>query len=122
LKKDDGTHLGIVSVLRDITQRKQAEETLRESERMQGVLEMAGAVCHEMNQPLMAIYGYLDLISMNIASDDPLFGKVSKIAEQSDRLGRITQKLMTITKYETKDYLQGKIIDIEKSSKDGFIV
>ena len=89
---------------------------------MQGVLEMAGAVCHEMNQPLMAIYGYLDLISMNIASDDPLFGKVSKIAEQSDRLGRITQKLMTITKYETKDYLQGKIIDIEKSSKDGFIV
>jgi len=33
-------------------------KTLAEKEKMQGVLEMAGAICHELNQPLMAISGY----------------------------------------------------------------
>lgn len=102
---------------REMAERKRVEKALRESERMQGVLEMAGAVCHEMNQPLMAITGYSELISMNISKDDPLYEKISKITEQSDRLGKITQKLMTITKYETKEYLEGKIIDIDKATK-----
>ena len=30
---------------------------------LQGVLEMAGAVCHEINQPMMALYGYMDIFS-----------------------------------------------------------
>ena len=83
---------------------------------MQGVLEMAGAVCHEMNQPLMAVAGYSELISKNISKDDPSYEKFAKIAEQTDRLGRITQKLMGITRYKTKEYLKSKIIDIDKSS------
>jgi hypothetical protein len=33
-------------------------------ERLQGVFEMAGAVCHELNQPLMAISGYTDFLAM----------------------------------------------------------
>jgi PAS domain S-box-containing protein len=110
-----------VTAIRDITERKQAEEAQRESERMQGVLEMAGAVCHEMNQPLMIILGNAELISMKISNDNPLYEEISDITKQTDRLGKITHKLMGITKYETKDYLQGKIIDIEKSSNDSFI-
>ncbi len=66
IRDEKGSILQSRSVWRDITERKQAEEVLRESGRMQGVLEMAGAVCHEMNQPLMAITGYSDLISMPI--------------------------------------------------------
>jgi hypothetical protein len=32
-------------------------------------------------------------------------------------IGKITRKLMNITRYETRDYIQGqKIIDIEKAS------
>lgn len=117
LKKDDGTHLGIVGVLRDTTQRKQAEETLRESERMQGVLEMAGAICHEFNQPLMAISGFSQLLQMNISQDDPSNEKITKIVEQIEKLGGITRKLMNITSYETKEYLESKIVDLDKSSK-----
>jgi hypothetical protein len=52
---------------------------------------------------------------MNISKDDPLYEKVFKIKEQSYKLGEITQKLMGITTYETKEYLEGKIIDIDKA-------
>jgi len=107
-----------VTAIRDLTEKKRAKEVLRESERMQGVIEMAGAVCHEMSQPLMAINGYSDLITMTLPEDDPLYKNLIRITEQIDKLGDITKKLTNITKYKTKDYLEGKIIDIEKSSDD----
>jgi signal transduction histidine kinase len=34
------------------------QNEMREREKFQGVLEMAGAVCHELNQPLQSVYGY----------------------------------------------------------------
>ncbi|MBU0971956.1 MAG: PAS domain S-box protein, partial [Proteobacteria bacterium] len=44
-----------IATVTDISQRKAAEKETYERERLQGVLEMAGAVCHEINQPLQAI-------------------------------------------------------------------
>jgi len=47
-----------------------------------------------------------------------VYEKVSIIKNQVVGMGEITKKLMHITKYETKGYLEDRIIDIEKSSKD----
>ena len=86
--------------------------------KLQGVLEMAGAVCHELNQPVMAISGYADIIAMKISDDDPLQEKLSKLKDQALRVGSITQKLMKIVKYKTKPYANGeKIIDIEAAAE-----
>jgi len=65
----------------------------------------------------MAISGYSELIVMDASKRDPISDKAVKIKNQIDRLGKITQKLMTITSYETKDYLNSKIIDIDKATK-----
>jgi signal transduction histidine kinase len=94
-----------------------AQKEIMYRQKIQVVLEMAGAVCHEMNQPLMSVLGYCELIQMNMSKDNPLFNKLTKIREEIDRMGEITKKLMGITKYESKEYISGKkIIDIEKSS------
>ena len=115
----------ILSVTRDIDDLKKAEEEVRkmeedrkQKERLQIILETAGAVCHELNQPLMAISGYSELILMGMSKDDPSYDKNLKIIEQVSRMGEITGKLMGITKYETKSYGHGsKIIDIDKASQ-----
>jgi signal transduction histidine kinase len=108
--------MGTYLLNRQILRRELAEKELLHHERLQGVVEMAGAVCHEMNQPLMAISGYSELLLMDLDEKDQLGEKLTKIKEQVDRLGRITLKLMNITKYETKDYIESKIIDIDKAS------
>jgi PAS domain S-box-containing protein len=113
---DSGRPSGVVEHIRDITEHKRAEEGMIESERMRGVLEMAGAVCHEMNQPLTAISGFSELISMRMSADDPFHEQLTRLKEQVHKLGRITRKLMGVTKYETKKLHKNKIIDIEKSS------
>ncbi len=93
------------------------QNALVEKEKFQGVLEMAGAVCHEINQPLMAVSGYSELLLMDMSEDNPQYKSLSRIMEQVQCLGTITKKLMGITRYKTKDYLKGSIVDIDESSQ-----
>lgn len=108
--------VGAVVLLTDITDLKHLQATLQERERLQGVLEMAGAVCHEMNQPLMAIAGFVDLCKLGMSPDDPAYEKLEKIAQQEERLGEFTRRLMQIARYETKKYMDIDIIDLERSA------
>jgi PAS domain S-box-containing protein len=117
LKDINNNNIGSVCVARDLSERKQAEKERLQHEKLQGVLETAGAVCHELNQPLMAISGFSELVLMDMSEQDPFREQIIKIKEQVDRLGAITQKLMGMTKYATKDYLTGKIIDIDKAGQ-----
>jgi PAS domain S-box-containing protein len=117
LKDKSNNNIGSVCVARDLSERKQAEKERLQHGKLQGIFEIAGAVCHEMNQPLMAISGFSELVLMDMSEKDPVRTKMIKIKEQVDRLGTITHKLMGITKYETMDYLTGKIIDIDKAGQ-----
>jgi len=91
---------------------------LREKEKLQGALEMAGAVCHELNQPLQAVTGYADLLMMNMAENDPKYNMLKKIQLGVERMGQLTHKIMGVSIYKTKDYTNNKsqIIDIEHAS------
>lgn len=119
LKKEDDTPLGIVCVLHDMSAERTAREAARTSERLQGALELAGAVCHDLNQPLMAITGYAELILMGYPEDAPHFSKLKKIVDNVAKVGAITKKLMNVTRYETKTYLNQQIIDIDKATGGG---
>jgi len=90
--------------------------TLAEKEKLQGVVEMAGAICHELNQPLMAISGYSELLLMDMPADNFQHKSLKKIKAQVDRVGDITRKLMCITRYKTKNYLNKNIIDINAAT------
>jgi len=100
-----------------IRKRRQLQEERLQRERLQGVLEMAGAACHELNQPLQVLSIYSHYLLQDLPEDSPLLEKLKKIKEMADQLGQITNKIMYITKYETKEYIEGaKIIDIDKAS------
>ncbi len=106
-----------LGVVRDVSDRKQAEKDRLKKEKLQGVLEMAGAACHELNQPLQIVSGYFEILINDIPNDHPFIETFNIIREQIEKMGRITKKIMKITKYRTKPYIQGSmIIDIDKSS------
>jgi len=92
------------------------QANLLEKEKLQGVIEMSGAVCHEMNQPLQVVSGIAELLMMDIEENSPQYEKVIMLKEQTERMGAITNKLMKITSYKTKAYLDRNIIDIDQSS------
>ena len=78
----------------DISWRKRAEADRLNKEKLQGVIETAGAVCHELNQPLQSVIGYSQLLTMGLSEADPLMEKIKKIEGQVNRMAAITKKLM----------------------------
>ena len=108
----------ILCVSRDIAERKKAELERLKSEKLKGAIELAGAACHELNQPLQVISGYIELLMQDKKSDSPLYKRLTEIKKQILRLADITKKLNNITSYETINYMHDiKIIDISRASR-----
>jgi signal transduction histidine kinase len=82
-----------------------------EIDRLRGILEKTRTVCHDLNQPLMAISGFSTLISMNLPEGDPVADMAGKMLDQVSKMGRLTQKLMHMAQNETKDDILNAGID-----------
>ncbi|MBF0202829.1 MAG: PAS domain S-box protein [Desulfamplus sp.] len=107
----------IIATFTDISERKSAYEEKIKNEKLQGVLEMAGAVCHELNQPLQALVGYSELLMMDQEPDTNIYKDLEAIKKNVDRIARITHRLSSITSYKTLVYPGNKkIVDIWGSS------
>lgn len=102
--------------IEDITKVKKYEQAKLDKEKLTAVLQTAGAICHEINQPLMAILGFSELLIDDAAHGQIHEDNVKEIKDQADRLAQITKKLMDITKYKTKKYLRSQILDIDAAS------
>jgi C4-dicarboxylate-specific signal transduction histidine kinase len=108
---------GRLFVLQDTTKSKYAQDERLDSEKLKAALEMAGAVCHKLNQPIQGIYGYAELLMLKMAPEDPMYRKIAAIKTQTEKMGEITHKLMGITRYRTARYTSGEtIVDIDQSS------
>lgn len=113
-----GNVVQMIEYCLDITERKRAEEERLQKEKLQGVIETAGAACHELNQPMQALFAYLHIALKKLSKDDPLYDPMQQIKHEVNRIARITHKLKNITRYESQDYFRGaKIIDIDKASE-----
>ncbi|MCP3943725.1 MAG: GAF domain-containing protein [Desulfobacteraceae bacterium] len=104
-----------IATIADISLREMAQQEKLKKEKLQGVLEMAGAICHEINQPLQAIIGYAALFD---SPDTITVKELERIKYQATRIGDITKRLSKITRYKTIPYPgDTKIVDIWGSSK-----
>ncbi len=116
---DDGSVLGSVGVMLDVTAKNNAAREQSARQKLQGALETAGAVCHELNQPLQAIMGYADLLAAGIDRAHPDYPWITKLSEDTRRIAGITRKLLNITRYETCHQTHGMpIVDLERASGD----
>ncbi len=113
----EGVLSGTVVVLSDLTDKNRVARHQMQKEKLEGVVETAGAVCHEFNQPLQAIAGYTELLGVKLeGSSDHSY--IEKLTKQIERMRNITDKLQGVTRYETRAYAGNtKIIDINKASE-----
>jgi signal transduction histidine kinase len=83
--------------------------------RAEGVLELAGAAAHELNQPLQVIMGYCGLLGRTPSDDQRCLHWERIVQQQVLRMANITRKLQNAMHYETKPYLDDtRILDLDK--------
>jgi sigma-B regulation protein RsbU (phosphoserine phosphatase) len=99
-----------------LNQREMARK-LAEEEKFKGVLETAGGICHELNQPLQYMLGAVQLLMMDASGNDILYAQLDAIRTRIEQMGEMTRKLTAITRFRTRKYVGGlDILDIDQSS------
>lgn len=91
-----------------------------EREKLQVVVELAGATAHEMRQPMTVVTIMLDLIRMKLGRNEAVSAEeLDAIHSQCSRMNTIIERLLHLTDYRTKEYCNGtRILDIAESSKE----
>jgi len=90
----------------------------RESEIYQKMSETLGAVAHELNSPLTALIGNVDMLTMDLPIEHPMFEQLLDITISTEKMAVIINKMKEIRGIETKQYTKdSKIIDIQKSAE-----
>lgn len=88
-------------------------------ERLDAITEIATTIAHEINNPLTAVLGNVQLLLMKRNDlDDELKKKLKVIEESALRIKDVTQKLITITQERVTEYINGtKMIDLTDEEK-----
>jgi PAS domain S-box-containing protein len=103
----------------DISKSKEVEKERLEKEKLLSILEMAGAVGHELNNPLQVVVTCTENLAPAPDGDQRKAQYYRLLKKSVDKIRKTVRKFQNITQYETKDYVQGeKIIDIDAASQD----
>ena len=106
-----------VFIFRDITDRLNAEEARREAEAMKAITELARATAHEINNPLTALIGNLELLRTHGLEESEKPKWVDVAVEMGFRIRDIVARLMRITRREVdRGIPEMPMLDIRKSS------
>ena len=97
----DGNVVAVAGTTRDITERKQLEEALRETDRRKD--EFIAMLAHELRNPVAPIRNAVELLS-RIATDERLAGLAGVLRRQTDQLARLLDDLL-----EAARITQGRI-------------
>jgi len=106
-----GGRQAVLSVLQDITQRKQLEEQLRQSAKMEAVGMLAGGIAHDFNNLLTIINGYSHILLNALRRDDPNYSAVEQIMKAGERAATLTRQLLS---YSRRQVLQPKLLNLNQ--------
>ncbi|MBI2424760.1 MAG: response regulator [Candidatus Hydrogenedentes bacterium] len=87
-----------VIVVRDITQRLELEERLRQSQKMQAVGQLAGGVAHDFNNLLQVIRGYLEITLDEPSLDPVLRGNLQEVDRAANSATALVRQLLTFSR------------------------
>jgi PAS domain S-box-containing protein len=97
-----------ISVIEDITKRKQAEEEKEklqdqflQAQKMESVGRLAGGVAHDFNNMLSAILGHAELAMMRCSPLEPIHADLKVIEDSARRSADLTRQLLAFARKQT---------------------
>ena len=106
LAKSDGA---FVAYLVDVSEQKQVELQLAQSQKMQAIGQLAGGVAHDFNNLLTAIFMQLDVLASRHPVGDPSYEGLNEIRQTSARAADLVRKLLAFSRKQT---VQREILDL----------
>lgn len=114
----DGTVVGAIESIRDITEMNRLENQLRQSQKMEAIGTLAGGIAHDFINILSAITGYTTILQMNVDDKNLRKQYLDQIVLAAEKAANLTKSLLAFSRKQTIELkpqtLQGILKGIEK--------
>lgn len=94
IKDADGQVTYYAVNVQDLTERRRAEEQVRQAQKMEAVGRLAGGVAHDFNNMMMIIMGFSDFLLTTLERGDPRWADADEIRKAADRAMHLTRQLL----------------------------
>ena len=105
IKDHKGRGMAVVSIARDHTEKKRAEEEkelmqaqLLQAQKMEAIGVLTGGVAHDFNNLITAISGCAELVMMEIDESNPIFRDMKHIQDSGRRAAELTRQLLLFSR------------------------
>jgi PAS domain S-box-containing protein len=111
LKDSAGRLTGFAELTRDITERRRAEEEMRQVQKLESLGVLAGGIAHDFNNLLTGILGNCSFAMEDLPHTDPRWKALQDATHACVRAAQLTQQLLS---YAGKGRLQTGPIDLSE--------
>jgi PAS domain S-box-containing protein len=105
IRDEEGQLLGFAKVTRDLTERRAAEEQLRQAQKMEAVGQLTGGIAHDFNNLLTIISGNLETLQRRMPKreDSSLQRYISSALQGASRAALLTHQLLAFSRRQALD-------------------
>jgi PAS domain S-box-containing protein len=108
----------VLSVSRDVTRRKQAEDLLRESQKMEAIGTLAGGIAHDFNNVLAGILGNVSLALEDLDPAHPACARLQQIEKSGLRGRKLVQQILAFARRQPKRLVQTALGPLARDAVD----
>jgi PAS domain S-box-containing protein len=89
-----GAAVSVAGVAMDVTGRKQLEDKLRQSQKLESLGVLAGGVAHDFNNLLVGVIGNAGLLLEETPPESPRRGLIENLMEAGERAAQLTRQML----------------------------
>jgi PAS domain S-box-containing protein len=111
----DGRLEGAVIAMLDVSRRREAEEQVRHTQKMEAVGQLTGGIAHDFNNLLAIIVGNLELLEERLAGEEDKTALARQAIRAADRGADLTRHLLAFSR---KQPLLPQVVDLNERLHD----
>ncbi len=109
LKDEQGTLIGTALIMRDVTQLKQYESELRQTEKLSFIGQISAGIAHEIGTPLNIILGNAEYLMMDMRFGERNYDELKMIVGETNRIAKLIQQLLDFARPKK---MRAKAVDL----------
>ena len=90
----EGRIVGLRASITDITEQKNIQARLQESQKMEAIATLAGGIAHEFNNALCAVIPNIDLLKTKVPHNEEINKHTQPIQSSAQRMAHLTSQLL----------------------------
>jgi two-component system cell cycle sensor histidine kinase/response regulator CckA len=100
MRSTDGVPLRMLGCMEDVTELRRRQALVRQAQHLEALGRLAGGVAHDLNNMLMAIIGYTEILSRDLPEDDERHRYTTEILASANRSAALTRRLLAFARRE----------------------